>query len=125
MTPRTKLLWSLSLLTVLGLVVAAQGSLRAATFARCGLALAAAAALAWWVHRAHAARGGFRSTPRLTVVQRVGLSPRSGLALVEVDGRSFLVTHGDGFARIRPLPQRLRVSLPLTNPTRPGQELAQ
>jgi hypothetical protein len=37
---------------------------------------------------------------RLKVVSRAGLSQRCGIALVEADGRSFLVAFGDSFAEI-------------------------
>jgi hypothetical protein len=36
------------------------------------------------------------------------------VALVEVDGRPYLVVHGEGFARVRPVPRR--VALPLPHP---------
>src|SRR5258708_32834913 len=36
----------------------------------------------------------------MKIVSRVGLSQRAALALVEVDGRSFLIVHGEGYARV-------------------------
>jgi flagellar biogenesis protein FliO len=58
---------------------------------------------AWFIK----ARGGlsvskFKATPRLQVIQRVGLSQRTGMALVEIDGRAYVVVHGDGFAKLTP-----------------------
>ena len=53
--------------------------------------------------------GRFATTPRLQVVQKVGLSPRSGVALIEVDGRSFLIVHGEGGTRIRRVSSRAAV----------------
>jgi hypothetical protein len=63
----------------------------------------AAALLAWWWWRARAGAAGPRLQlpPRLQVHARTGLSPRCGLALVEADGRTFLVAYGDGFAHFR------------------------
>jgi flagellar protein FliO/FliZ len=125
MSPRTKVLCSVSCLALLGLVAAAQGGLSPTSLARLALAVAGVAALGYWVLRGRSAVRPFRSTPRLTVVQRAGLSPRSGLALIEVDGRPFLILHGDGFARIRPVPRRVRVDLPLPTPMQSAQELTQ
>ncbi|MFP2929044.1 hypothetical protein ACLESO_28355 [Pyxidicoccus sp. 3LG] len=47
---------------------------------------------------------GRPTAERLHVVSRAGLSPRCGLALVEVDGRGFLVAFGDSFAEVREMP---------------------
>jgi len=42
-------------------------------------------------------RGGRRVAPRLAVLERIALAPRQTLALVEADGRRFLVaTSPDG-----------------------------
>ncbi len=93
---------ALALLGVLALL--GQGGASPAALARVALALAAAAALAAWAWRS---RGGgprrFAGPPRLQVVQRVGLGPRTGLALVEVDGQAYLLVHGERFARLRPV----------------------
>jgi flagellar biogenesis protein FliO len=51
----------------------------------------------------------FARTPRLQVVQKIGLSARTGVALIEVDGRSFLIVHGDGAPRIRRVSSRAAV----------------
>ncbi|HEX8703118.1 MAG TPA: MFS transporter [Myxococcaceae bacterium] len=57
----------------------------------------------WWSHRG--ARGSrFVLPERLQVISRAGLSQRCGIALVEADGRSFLVAYGDSFAEIRTAP---------------------
>jgi flagellar protein FliO/FliZ len=112
LTPRYKLFAASSLLLVLPAVSALQGA-TAAGAARLALGLAAAGGLALWLSRTKALTPGrFKTAPRLSVVQRVGLSARSGLALVEVDGRPYLVVHGDGFARIRPT-ARPRVAPPV------------
>lgn len=112
LSPRHKLFAAAGLALLAPLVAATQGA-SASTVARVVLGLAAVAGVAVWFVKA---RGGlqlgskFKSTPRLAVVQRVGLSQRTGLALVEVDGKPYLVVHGDGFARIRPARRPQRVS---------------
>ena len=53
----------------------------------------------------------FKAAPRLHVVQRVGLSQtNTELALIEVDGKPYLVVHGDGFAQMQPRPRPARVA---------------
>lgn len=102
LTPRHKLIAALGLLLLLPIVAAFQGA-SAATAARLVLALASVGGIAFWFIRA---RGGvaskFKSAPRLNVIQRVGLAQRTGLTLVEIDGKPFVIVHGDGYARIRP-----------------------
>ncbi|MEW5739551.1 MAG: flagellar biosynthetic protein FliO [Myxococcota bacterium] len=103
LSPRNKLIAASAMLLLLPIVAVLQGA-SAATAARVVLGLLALAGLVVWFVRA---KGGlplsrFKAAARLTVVQRVGLSARSGVALIEVDGRPYLVVHGDGFARIRP-----------------------
>ena len=99
------------------LLAAVQGASPGAA-ARLLLGLVAFGGAAAWFVRARSGQrtSKFKATPRLNVVQRVGLSQRAGLALIEVDGKPYLVVHGDGFARIRParLPSRvtLRPSAP-------------
>jgi flagellar biogenesis protein FliO len=116
LTPRQKLVGASVLALTVPLAATMQGA-SAASIARILLGVAALAGLAFWFIRA---RGGlgflagskFKSAPRLNVVQRVGLSPRTGLALIEVDGKPYLVVHGDGFARIRPARRPTRVAAP-------------
>lgn len=112
LSPRQKLFGAAGLALTAPLVAAMQGA-SASNVARVVLGLAAVAGIAVWFVKA---RGGlqlgskFKSAPRLNVVQRVGLSQRTGLALVEVDGKPYLVVHGDGFARIRPARRAQRVT---------------
>lgn len=112
LSPRHKLIGAALLALIAPLIAAAQGA-SAATAARVLLGLAAAGGIvAWFIH----AKGGlgsskFKEAPRLNVVQRVGLSQRTGLALVEVDGKPYLVVHGDGFAKITPARRPARVAL--------------
>ncbi len=42
----------------------------------------------WLLHRL---RGGSRREPRLALLERISLAPRQSLALVEAEGRRFLV----------------------------------
>jgi flagellar biogenesis protein FliO len=95
----------LSLLTLCALTLA-QAGWSFAAIARVGLGVGSVVGLAWWSTRS-GSPASFKAAPRLVVVQRVGLSARTGLALVEVDGRPFVVVHGDGFARLRPAPRRV------------------
>jgi hypothetical protein len=100
--------------TVQAATALASSTFASSTFAAIGLAAPAAQAariilgiaactglgfLAWRNRRA-LRRARFGEAPRLAVVHRVGLSQRSGLTLVEVDGRPYLIVHGDGFARV-------------------------
>lgn len=112
LSPRHKLIGASILALTLPLIASTQGP-SATTMARAALAVAALAGLGLWFWRARGPLGSkFKSAPRLQVVQRVGLSARTGLALVEVDGRPYLVVHGDGFARMRPARRAQRVSPP-------------
>ena len=90
---------------------AAISSGSAATGARIIIGALALAGLAVWglKKRGHMLPRRFSNAPRLQVVQRVGLSARSGVALIEVDGRSFLIVHGDGGTRIRRVSSRAAV----------------
>ena len=111
LTPRHKLFAAVALTALIPLLASLQGA-SAATLARVLLGLAALGGLGFWFIRARGGLpAGFKKAPRLQVIQRVGLSPRNGLALVEVDGKPYLVVHGDGFARVRPTRQP-RAALP-------------
>lgn len=104
-------------------VLALGGSLGALVFAaalssgsftsgaRVVLGVLALAGLAAWALRRRGLTfpGRFAKAPRLQVVQKIGLSARAGVALVEVDGRSFLIVHGDGDTRVRRVPSRAAV----------------
>ena len=98
--PKNKLLAASAALGVL-LVMASMHGASAPGMARLTLAGVAFSGIGWWWIRAQRAPPAkFQLAPRLSVVSRAGLSQRAGLALVEVDGRSFLVVHGDGYAEI-------------------------
>lgn len=125
LTPQQKLIGITLSLGVTLAVAGAQGGWSAASAARLGLGATALGGLSLllWRARASASAAIARAPARLRVVQRVGLSQRSALALIEVDGRAFVVIHGDGFARIRPAPRRLLTGPPRTDERR--QELTQ
>ncbi|MBL8913129.1 MAG: hypothetical protein JNM17_20705 [Archangium sp.] len=120
LTPKQKLVGASIAALTIPLAASLNGA-SSATAARVVIALLALGGLVFWFIRA---RGGlgflsatkFKNAPRLNVVQRVGLSQRTGLALIEVDGKPYLVVHGDGFARIRPA-RRPRVALPVAPTT--------
>jgi flagellar protein FliO/FliZ len=98
MTPKTKL--TIASLLLLGLAVAAGvRGLDATSIARALLAVAALAGLGWWFLRSRRA-GSATAAPRIAIVARTGISNRTGVALVEIDGKPFLVVHGDGFANV-------------------------
>lgn len=115
---RHKLVGAALLALIAPLLAAAQGA-SAATAARVLLGVAAAGGLVFWFHRARGGLGTskFKTAPRLAVVQRVGLSQRTGLALIEVDGKPYLVVHGDGFAKISPARRPTRVTTRLAPET--------
>ena len=101
MTPRNKLITASVALAAL-LAMATFNGVSATAVARAVLAVAAVGGIGWWIARAQKSSPAkkFQMAPRLSVVSRAGLSQRTGLARVEVDGRSFLVVHGDGYAEI-------------------------
>lgn len=98
-SPKNKLITASLLLLALG-AAASAGGLNAALLARGMMAVIAIAGMAWWFVRARGQRTGNAEAPRLEVVSRAGLSQRTALALVQVDGKPYLVVHGDGFAEI-------------------------
>ncbi|HYV43654.1 MAG TPA: hypothetical protein VFA20_02290 [Myxococcaceae bacterium] len=90
-----------ALLVLLLAAFAQQSGASAAMVARIALGLAALAGLtAWWIRARGGAGRSFQLPARLSVAARTGLSPRCGVALVEADGRRFLVAYGDGFAQL-------------------------
>lgn len=98
-SPRNKIVAVSALLLTLSLVAVAKG-LDAVAIARWVLAAAAAAGLLYWYWKVRPARGHFALPARLHVVSRAGLAQRCQVALVEADGRTFLVVHGEGYAEV-------------------------
>jgi hypothetical protein len=99
-TPKAKLLAATGLIAALALLAPSQ-SVSAALLARLVLGGTALAGLAWWMTRQKALPAKFALAPRLQVAARTGLSPKCSVALVEADGRTYLVAYGDGFAEIQ------------------------
>lgn len=100
LSPRARLLAAGAL--ILGLAALGPlGGLSMTAAARWLLGAVALGGLGWWLHRRGSAGPGIPTMERMKVVSRAGLSPRCGLALVEVDGRGYLVAFGDAFAEIR------------------------
>jgi len=110
LNPRQKLMAAAGLSAVLALAAAiSSGSFT--TGARIVIGALAVAGLAIWVlkQKGLSLPRRFAQTPRLQIIQKIGLSARAGVALIEVDGRSFLVVHGDGGTRIRRVSSRAAV----------------
>lgn len=100
---RNRLLWAAVL--VVGLAgVGLLGRMPGAEAARWGLAAVALTGLGIGWMRRKSLGPRFLPPERLRVVSRAGLSPRCGVALVEVDGQSFLVAFGDSFAEVHETP---------------------
>jgi flagellar protein FliO/FliZ len=103
LSPRQRLLIASGL--ILGLAALAPlGGMSASGAARWVLGAVALSGLCWWLWRHGTAGPRFALPERLKVVSRAGLSQRCGIALVEVDGQSFLVAFGDSFAEIQKAP---------------------
>lgn len=63
---------------------------------------AEATGLAWWL--LGKLRGARKHEPRLTLIERISLAPKQTLALVEAEGRRFLVASAaDGASAFYPL----------------------
>jgi flagellar protein FliO/FliZ len=102
-TPKQKLFAAAAAVALLAVSARAHG-LDATTGARWMLGAAAVVGMAIWWRRVKASEPA-APAPRLRVLSRTGLSQRCSLALVEADGRSFLVAFGDGFAELLQTPQ--------------------
>jgi flagellar protein FliO/FliZ len=104
LSPRKRLLWAAAL--ILGLAgVGLLGRMPGAEAARWGLGALVLTGLAIGWMRRKSLGPRFLLPERLRVVSRAGLSPRCGLALVEVDGQRFLVAFGDSFAEVHETPR--------------------
>jgi flagellar protein FliO/FliZ len=104
-SPKNKLLLAAAAIVLLALLAPSQGA-SASSIARVLLGACAVAGLGAWFLRARArsATGpaaAFAPAARLRVLSRTGLSQRCGMALVEADGRNYLVVFGDGFAELQ------------------------
>ena len=102
-SPRNKLLLASAAILLLALV-APMKEISAASIARLLLAAVCVAGIAWWFLRRRSFADELAPAPRLRVLSRAGLSQRCGMALVEADGRNYLVVFGDGFAELKEAP---------------------
>ncbi|TSC32149.1 flagellar biosynthetic protein FliO [Corallococcus sp. Z5C101001] len=100
-SPRGRLLFAAALLVGLA-ALAPLGGLSWVGTSRLLVGSMALAGLGWVVLRKGGAGGEAAAFPPepLSIVSRVGLSQRCGLALVQVEGRRYLVAYGDTFAEI-------------------------
>lgn len=109
-TPRQKLLAASGIFAVLATVTVGHGA-SAAWVARALLGLAGVGGLVVWT-RSRVPRTARGALPlRLSVTQRVSLSPKTSLALVEAEGCGYLIVFGDGFAELKAIPPS-QASLP-------------
>lgn len=108
LSPRYRLLLASGLILVLA-TLASWSGLPASGGARWLLGIAMLVGLGWWWSRRNPGGARFALPQRLQVISRAGLSQRCGIALVEADGRGYLVAYGDSFAEIREAPARKRL----------------
>lgn len=98
-SPKGKLLLAALLLISLS-AAASLGGMSAASTSRWALGAVAVGASLWWTTRSRTTGAGQVAQARLSVIGRAGLSQRCGVALVEADGRAYLVVHGEGYAEV-------------------------
>lgn len=103
LSPKQKLLAASCALMTMFALAASQGA-SATAIARVLIGVGALAGMAVWFARQRGlvAPTANAPAPRLAVVARTGLSQRAGVALIEVDGKPFIVVHGDGYAQVHP-----------------------
>ncbi|MBZ4331220.1 flagellar biosynthetic protein FliO [Corallococcus interemptor] len=100
-SPRGRLLFASALLVGLA-TLAPLGGLSLVGTSRLLMGSMALAGLGWvLLRKGGVARSADAASPApLSIVSRTGLSQRCGLALVEAEGRRYLVAYGDTFAQI-------------------------
>lgn len=113
-SPRNKLFAAAFAVLVLALLAPTQG-VSPSVVARVLVGVLGAAGLGWWFLRHRRGGGALLPAPRLQVLARTGLSQRCGMALVEADGRNYLVVFGDGFAEL----QEAKLAFPVRQGRRP------
>ncbi|MBI3183613.1 MAG: hypothetical protein HYZ28_15860 [Myxococcales bacterium] len=101
-TPKGKIIAAAALLAAL-VAAGSLGGIGATSIARWVLVAGAAVAIALWMRRVKG-QSGEPQLARLRVVSRAGLSQRCGVALLEADGSTYLVVHGDGYAEVAQAP---------------------
>ncbi|NNC07150.1 hypothetical protein HJC10_30415 [Corallococcus exiguus] len=102
LSPRGRLLFAVALLVGLA-TLAPLGGLSLVGTSRLLIGAMALAGLGWVLLRKGGMAGSVDAAALepLSIVSRTGLSQRCGLALVEADGRRYLVAYGDTFAEIQ------------------------
>lgn len=108
-TPRSRIIAAFCGLTFL-IAVTMVERFSASLVARIALASSAVVLLGWWATKRSSSSARFSRPQRLEVVQRIGLTQRTGVALVEIDGQPYLIVHGDGFARMQPTRRSARAA---------------
>lgn len=102
---RNKLLWAGIFLAAF-LLLGARTEADAAQLARWIIGALALLGLIFWARTRGTAALVLPQEKPLEIVSRAGLSGRCGVSLVKAHGRSFLVIHGDGFAKVTALPSQ-------------------
>ncbi len=102
-SPRAKLLLAAGLVLLLALLTPGAGA-HPVALARGVLGVGVVAGLGWWWARGRARGPAFALDEPLKILARKGLSPRCTVALVQAEGRRFLVTYGDAFAQVQAMP---------------------
>jgi hypothetical protein len=102
LSPKQKILAASCALMALFAIAASQGA-SPSSIARVLIGIGAVVGMTVWFARQRGLAPKLAATaPRLAVVARTGLSQRAGVALIEVDGKPFIVVHGDGYAQVHP-----------------------
>jgi hypothetical protein len=97
MQPKYKLI--VSIVAIAGLSASALFPLLTRHTAQAVLVAVGLGAIALWLVKSRSTLNEtLAPAPRLRVITKIGLSLKSGLTLVELDGKPLLVAHGDGFA---------------------------
>ncbi len=108
LTPRMKVL-SLIAAGALFVALSLMTRMTFTSAARGLLGLAALGGALWWFMRTRTRQTAFSLPRRVSVIQRIGLSQRSGLLLVEIDNQPFVILHGEGFATMKRTAKARRV----------------
>ena len=103
-SPKNKLIAAAVLIAVLAAAAQVHG-FDAVSLSRWLIAGLSIVGLGFWALKKRNVAPAFALPPRLQVLSKTGLSQRCSLALVEADGRTFLVAFGDGFAEMREAPR--------------------
>jgi flagellar biogenesis protein FliO len=107
LTAKTKALAAGALLGALVLATIASRT-ESTTMARVALGIVSVAGLGYSFARSKKSGlcSRFRQTQRLEIIERSSISAKTGAALIEVDGQSFLIVHSDAGTHVRRLKSR-------------------